>query len=52
MATQGGALDKMRQGFQGKLALDNDRGIGLLDKLHISIGFGTENARTGEIALA
>ena len=52
MTTQGRALDKMRQGFQGKFALDNDRGIGFLDKLHISIGFGTENARTSEIALA
>ena len=52
MATQWCAFDKMRQTFQLKLALNNNRRIWFLNKLHIPIGLGTENARTGEIALA
>ena len=42
----------MCQTFQRKLALDHSGRIRLLDKLHISIGLRTINARTGEIALA
>ena len=52
MATEGCAFNEMRQTLQRKLSLNDDRRIGLLNKLHISIRLRPINARTGKITLA
>ena len=52
MTAQRSAFDKMTQTLQRKFTLNDDRRIGFLNKIHITVRFRTVNTGAGEIAFA